>query len=323
LITGGGGFIGLHLGNRLAAGGNQVIGLDLHFPRGGGGYLHENFRPVRADFRNRGLMEEIIGGVNTVFHLAGAHLQISLPASEYWSVNVHSLGPLLDLADRAGVRRFVHVSSVGVYGNLAAWPADEETPCNPASIYGETKLAGEVEVRKYCEKTGFQAVIVRPAWVYGPGCPRTLKLYNTLRKRRFVMVGAGRNLRHPVYIKDMVDALILAARSGSAAGQTIVIGGERAVTTEELVGSFCSVLGLPKPKIKLPMKLGEVIATGLETVFTLTGKEPPFSRRSLEFFSTNNSFDISKAKKFLGFHPSFTLEEGLKETREWLEKAQR
>ncbi|NIV14933.1 MAG: NAD-dependent epimerase/dehydratase family protein, partial [Aliifodinibius sp.] len=66
---------------------------------------------------------------------------------------------------------------VGVYGNLENWPANEESECLPQSIYGETKLAGEREVKKFSEETGFPVVIIRPAWVYGPGCPRTLKIY--------------------------------------------------------------------------------------------------------------------------------------------------
>ena len=105
----------------------------------------------------------------------------------------------------------------------------------------------------------------------------------------------------------------------NAVGETFIIGGNQTVTTRELLDSFCSVLELPKIKFKLPMMLGKLMTSGFETVFALAGKEPPVSRRSLEFFNTNNAFDISKAKQLLGFQPAFTFDEGLRDCRGWLE----
>ena len=124
---------------------------------------------------------------------------------------------------QADVSRFVHVSSVAVYGNLKQLPANEKTPCKPQSVYGDTKLAGEAAVRKFWEETGFPVVIIRPAWVYGAYCPRTLKIYRALRKGRFVTIGNGENLRHPLYIADMIEALRLAMEAESAVGELFII----------------------------------------------------------------------------------------------------
>jgi nucleoside-diphosphate-sugar epimerase len=110
---------------------------------------------VTGDFREKERMEELLRGVDVVFHLASAHLQVSLKESEYWDINVHSLPALLELARRSGVQRFVHCSSVGTFGNLSQWPANEESLCRPQSIYGETKLAGEDAVLKFYERPGF------------------------------------------------------------------------------------------------------------------------------------------------------------------------
>jgi nucleoside-diphosphate-sugar epimerase len=317
-VTGAGGFIGYHLSNFLASKGHTVIGVDLHYPRHSEGGYQNGFRAVTSDFRNWDLLEDLAQGVDIVFHLASAHLQTNLPDSEYWDINVHSIRPLMKFAFENGVRRFVHVSSVGVYGNLDAWPADETTSCKPQSIYGETKLAGEAEVMKFSAEYGFPVVILRPAWVYGAGCPRTLKIYRTLRKGRFIMIGSGDNLRHPVYISDMLSAFFLAMDSESAVGETFIIGGDRAITTAELVETFCKVFVLPKPGIKIPLSLGKVIVSGVETLFYLVRMDPPLSKRSLEFFHTNNSFDILKAKNTLGFSPRYSFEEGLNETQQWL-----
>jgi nucleoside-diphosphate-sugar epimerase len=319
LVTGAGGFIGGHLCSDLISRGYRVVGIDLKHPQNQSGGKQNGLRAIAGDFRNQGLMKELLDGVDIIFHLAGAHLQINLSDSEYWNVNVHSLAPLLQTAHQNGVKRFVHVSSVSVYGNLKNWLADETTPCKPFSIYGETKLAGEAEVKKFGREKGFPFVILRPAWVYGPGCPRTLKIFRAIRKHRFAMIGGGHNLRHPLYILDMLSSFHLAMESESAEGETFIIGGNGAITTRELIEIFCKVLNLRRPKIRLPMTLGNVIAAACESFFGLIKREPPISKRSLEFFQANNSFNITKAQKLLDFQPKFSFEEGLKDCRAWLE----
>jgi dihydroflavonol-4-reductase len=318
LVTGAGGFIGCHLGNYLGDQGFEVVGLDLHFPANGAGEGSPRFLAVTGDFRELGKMDELLRGVDVVFHLASAHLQVSLRESEYRDINVHSLPDLLEAARSNGVQRFVHCSSVGVFGNLSQWPAGEESPCRPQSIYGETKLAGENEVRKFYERTGFPVVIIRPAWVYGPGCPRTRKLYNALAKRRFFMIGKGENMRHPIFISDMTAAFSLAMKSEEAIGELFIIAGPMAITTREMVDAFCRVFKLPKPHIQLPYSVGLALARQAETISGWLKKEPMFSRRSLEFFDTNNAFDITKARNLLGFEPEVNFDAGLKASERWL-----
>lgn len=315
LVTGAGGFIGYHLANHLAESGYRVIGIDIHFPADS---KQIHFEKIETDFRDWEVMKDLMVGVDVVFHLASAHLQISLDESEYWDINVNSLKPLLELARKNNIKRFIHVSSVGIYGNLKTWPADEESECNPQSIYGETKIAGEAEVLNFSQKTGFPVVIIRPAWVFGPGCPRTLKIYKTLQKKRFVMIGDGQNLRHPVFIRDMLQSFLLAMENEEAVGKTFIIGGDRPITTNELIKGFVNILNTPEPIIRIPYSLGKTIAHASERIFKIIKKEPPISTRSLEFFDTNNAFDITKARKLLNFNPKFSYEDGLRESSEWL-----
>lgn len=310
LVTGAGGFIGYRLCRHLAQTGHQVTGIDLRYP---GEVEQAPFVAERGDFRDEGLMNILLEGVDAVFHLASAHLSIRLDDREYWDINVHSLPRLLHQSRRAGVRKFIHVSSVGVYGNLAEWPADEHTDCRPQSIYGETKLAGEAAVRQFCEKSGLPAVILRPAWVYGPTCPRFQKLCRTLKKGKFVFVGSGGNLRHPLYIADMLQALELALNHTRADGETLIVGGEQALPTRTIVERICETMQIPKPRFRIPYSLGKVLALTVEGTSRLIRIEPPVSRRTLEFFDTNNAFDITKAKRLLGFAPRYRFEEGVRE----------
>jgi nucleoside-diphosphate-sugar epimerase len=323
VVTGAGGFIGYHLANALAADGRQVVGVDLRFPEPHGPLGAPRFARVVADFRDAASIEPALRGAEVVFHLASAHLQVSLSDAEYWDVNVHSLPALLQRAREAGVTRFVHTSSVGVYGDVGSTLADETTTPRPQSIYGETKLAGEKAVLEFARHHGMDVVVLRPAWVYGPGCSRTAKLQRALRSRRFLMIGAGRNLRHPLYIADMVAAFRLAASAGGAAGELLVIAGERAVTTRELVETFCAAFALPPPVIRVPYAVGVVTATVAEAFCGAVGREPPVSRRTLEFFDTNNAFDISRARACLGFTPRYSLLDGLRATRDWMALAER
>jgi nucleoside-diphosphate-sugar epimerase len=318
VVTGAGGFIGYHLANALAADGHVVAGIDLHFPDPDGALGPPRFLPVTGDFRDAAVIERALDNAHVVFHLASAHLQVSLPETEYWDVNVHSLPTLMSRARQAGVSRFVHTSSVGVFGDVGAAPATEDTPPRPQSIYGETKLAGERAALEYGRAHGLDVVALRPAWVYGPGCPRTSKLCRALRKRRFVMIGAGRNLRHPVYIDDMIGAFRLAAMHPAAIGQTYIIAGDSPVTASELVQAFCTIFGYPKPAVRVPYAVATALAATTETMCDLIGREPPFSRRTLEFFDTNNAFDISRARSGLGFAPRYSLPTGLAAMREWV-----
>jgi dihydroflavonol-4-reductase len=321
VVTGAGGFIGYHLANALAAEGGSVAGIDLHFPDTRGPAGPPRFTPITGDFRHTDTMKRALEGATVLFHLAGAHLQVSLPESEYWDVNVHSLPKLFDVARQVGVSRCVHTSSVGVFGDVGTTPATEETPPRPQSVYGETKLAGEKAAIDYGREHHFDVVALRPAWVYGPGCPRTAKLCRALRRRRFVMIGTGHNLRHPVYIDDMIEAFRLAAVRPDAAGKTFIIAGERPVTTRELVDAFCAAFGFPRPAVNVPYAIAAMLATAIESACGLIGREPPISRRSLEFFDTNNAFDISRAREGLGFVPRYPLLQGLSAMRGWVAAA--
>lgn len=310
LVTGAGGFIGSQFCRHLAQAGYRVTGIDLRYPADAG---QAPFVATQGDFRDDRLMKGLLEGIDAVFHLASAHLSIRQDDREYWDINVHSLPRLLHQSRRAGVRKFIHVSSVGVYGNLAEWPADEQSVCRPQSIYGETKLAGEAAVRQFCEKSGLPAVILRPAWVYGPTCPRFQKLYRTLKKGKFVFVGSGGNLRHPLYIADMLQALELALNRDGADGELLIIGGEQALPTRMIVDRICEAMEIPKPRYRIPYSLGKMLALTVESTSRLIHIEPPVSRRTLEFFDTNNAFDIAKAKRLLGFAPRYSFEEGVRE----------
>jgi nucleoside-diphosphate-sugar epimerase len=104
----------------------------------------------------------------------------------------------------------------------------------------------------------------------------------------------------------------------AALGELFLIGGPKAITTNELIEGFCTAMGVSTSITRIPYWLGKTMASVIESLCSLTKIEPPLSRRTLEFFDTNNAFDITKAKKLLGFEPKFSLVDGLKDCLTWL-----
>jgi nucleoside-diphosphate-sugar epimerase len=318
LITGGGGFVGSHLVDSQLAQGHRVLTVDLNAERLGHMVDHPNLQVVEGDITAQALIKRLVSGVDVVYHLASAHLDVTLSKDYYWQVNVKATEDLLHAAQAAGVRRVVHCSSNGVIGDVQEPPADEMTPCKPTNVYEQTKLAGEIKALQVGRHTGLSVVVARPAWVYGPRCPRTQKLFRTIGQGRFVMVGNGETLRHPIYVSDAVRGLELCAEAENASGQVYLLAGETPVTVETVVREIANLLGVRPPAIRLPLWLGKWAGYSLQIAFKPLGRQPPFSRRSVDFFVKNNAYDISKARLDLRFEPQVDLRTGLTRTRDWL-----
>ncbi|MGB5513272.1 MAG: NAD-dependent epimerase/dehydratase family protein [Thermoanaerobaculia bacterium] len=322
LVTGAGGFIGSHLTEALLEAGRAVRALDLNLDRIQHLALTPNLQALTCDIRDKKAVDKALAGVCTVFHLAAAHLGASTPDTEFQQVNVDAVKNLVSTANRAGVQRFIHCSSVGVFGRIENPPADETTICRPELTYERTKLEGEKSVLEQGKSGELQVVVLRPVWVYGPGCGRTEKLFRAISKGRFVVAGRGRTLRHCIYIRDMVDASLLAETSLAASGEVIIVGDQEATTVRDLVDKIAKITGARPPR-SVPLGLLWAAAVTAEAAFLPLGKEPPISRRSLRFFTGNTAFSTERARSLLGFEPRYDLTRGLAETHELLGWAHR
>lgn len=322
LITGGAGFIGSHLVDSRLAHGHHVRVVDLHLGWLKAALPHPRLEVVQGDIRDARLVEWAVADMDVVYHLASAHLDVSLRPSDYWQINVQATTGLMEMAQAAGVRRVVHCSSVGVMGDVKHPPADESSPLHPTNLYEQTKLAGEIAAREVARRAGLPVVVARPAWVYGPRCPRTAKLLRAIRKGRFVVFGTGRTLRHPLYVTDAVRGLELCAEVDGAPGEVYILAGESAVSVETLLQTAAEVLQASSPRLRLPAGLGLLMGSALETAFKPLGKSPPFSRRSMDFFLKHNAYDTRKAQHQLGFRPEVDLRSGLSASWRWLNGGQ-
>lgn len=323
LITGAGGFIGSHLVDSQLEKGFDVRAVDLHLELLRHADANPRLEAVRGDITDAKLVKALVSGVDVVYHLASAHLDVALSDEHYRRVNVDATLHLLECAKDAGVQRFVHCSSVGVIGDVENPPADETAECHPTNIYEKTKLEGEKAVLKFAQRTGFPVVVARPAWVYGPRCPRTEKLFRTISKGRFPIFGDGKNMRHPIYISDAIRGLELCAETQNVDGEVFIIAGDAPVESRELVNVVSRELNVHTPKIHLPIVLGKWAGLAIESTFRLIGRRPPFSRRSMDFFLKHNAYDIGKARRKLNFHPKVDLHTGIHKTIASINKSTR
>ena len=317
LVTGAGGFIGSHFAPYLARLGWQVRAVDIHAPP----------QPLAPgvdfrvlDIRDAEALAKVIDAVDYVFNLASVHLDVHASLEQFEAVNVKALEKLVELCAEAKVRRLIQVSSVGVYGHVTAPPAREDAPLNPENLYERTKMAGEQAARRVAERLGMDVVVIRPSWVYGMGCPRTQKLIRSLRTGRFFYIGPGRNLRHPIYIDDLMNALVLAAEADTTvAGKTFNIAGPSWMTVEQMVAGFADAIDVRAPSFHAPRWLGLAVGWTAERISSVVGVEPPVSRRTLAFFENDNAFDIAAARSALGFEPKVDLTSGVREVASHLQ----
>lgn len=314
LVTGAGGFIGRHLVEAQLQLGRRVIAVDVNVAPLADLSNAAGLKIVEADIRATSIMTEFMKDTEIVFNLAAAHLEVAVDDAHFQAVNVDALRSLLQSASSMGVRRFIHCSSVGVYGPLSELPADEQTPCNPDIAYERTKLQGEEIVRSVELSGNMQAVIIRPSWVYGPRCPRTMKLIRTIARKRFFYVGDGLNYRHPLYIDDLMRAFELATTCRIQRAETLLVVGPSAVTVREIVEVIMGILHIQYRPISLPEPLVAAGCEILEKVFVAVKRQPPFTTRSLKFFTESSAFAADKAERILGFEARTDLASGLSYT---------
>ena len=164
---------------------------------------------------------------------------------------------------------------------------------------------------------GHPVTVVRPVGIYGPGDTRFLKLFRSIARGRFRMIGSGRTLYHLTYVDDLIDGILRAARSPKAIGEVFTIAGPRYTTLTELVNLIADVLASPHPRGRIPFAPVYATAVVCESVCRIVGVSPPLYPRRVEFFSKDRAFDTSKARRVLGFVPQVDLESGLRRTAEW------
>ena len=318
LVTGGTGFTGSYVCEGLVERGYKVRAL----VRPNKDYTHLTnlgVELVNGDLIKKETLLAAVKDIDVVYHIAAVFREQDVPNQYFYDVNVGGTKNLLEASVEAGVRRFVHCSTVGVQGEIKNPPAKEEDPYGPGDVYQRSKVEGEKMVLKFFEdhKDEIEGVVFRPVGIYGPRDMRFLKIFKFVNSGKFMMIGKGDVLYHLTFVTDLADGIILCGEKKEAVGELFTIGGNEYLPLSEFVKLLAKVLNVSPPKRRIPV--WPVWCAGLlcEILCYPFRIQPPIFRRRVDFFIKDRAFNISKAKKMLGYKPKVDLETGLRKTAEW------
>ncbi len=311
LITGAAGFIGSNLAEALIAEGHSVVGLD-NLSQGDLRNLaacqnHERFSFHKGDIRDATLMDELISGVDTVYHMAAFKIPRYSSALDTLRVNTHGTRVVLDAAARHDVHAII-ASTSDCYGRNPAVPFHEQSDMwmGASSVkrwaYAVSKMFDEHLCYALREHSKLRFTIIRFFGGYGPhqnltwwGGPQSVFIGAALRDQELELHGDGQQTRSFTFIGDNVNGLMRCLNNDKALGQAFNLGNTREITIEGLARMIWRMAGVGEPKIK-------------RISYRTFGKYEDVMRRVP---------DISKARELLGYEPRTDLEQGLPITIDW------
>jgi dihydroflavonol-4-reductase len=318
-VTGGTGFIGSHLVDRLLAEGYTVRCLIRNDKKKG--YLEK--LPVEffvGDLFSSEALEKGISGVDCVYHVAG--VVGSRNKEGFYRQNRDGTKNVIECTSRVNPRlkKFIFVSSGAAVGPAdASSMVNETTPYHPITTYGKSKMEAELEVLKF--KDSLPITIVRPTAVYGPRDPATFDYFNTMNKGLEPLVGFKDKLISLVHSIDLVTGIILAGENSVSAGQSYFLGSERPYTWSEIGEATKKVIGRNVFRVRLPEPLVYAVAATAGLLSSFSEKPSVLNfEKGRDMVQDFWTFDSSKATRELGYHPSIPLVDGIRETVEWYRK---
>ncbi len=320
LVTGGFGFIGSHLIKSLSALGYSIRVLSRTGSKPSWIELPEVEVAV-GDLTSPDTIKGLTNGIEVIFHLAS--LKFARKPRDFFKVNAEGTMNLLKEVERngKGIKRFILCSSLAAQGpSPDGRPEDEKDPPNPVSQYGKSKLQAEMVLKDRFKHIPF--TIIRPPAVYGPGDIDLLPLFQMAKKGIFPLIGGRGRIAEICHVKDVVRALIMASESQKAVGETFLIGGDRPYSWEEVGDILSRILKRKVKKISLPYPI-TLAASCISDIAYRLGTERPFFVPRDKLREMKQRFWVcssEKARKVLGYTPTVTLEDGIRETLIWYEK---
>jgi nucleoside-diphosphate-sugar epimerase len=306
-ISGGAGFLGLHLARRLLADGHQVRTLDV-VPLDDDG-LEAAVEELRGDVRDRDAVARLVAGADVVVHAAAA-LPIQASRDTIRSVNVGGTENVLRASDEAGVRRVVFISSTAVYGVPEKHPIEEDDPLVGVGWYGESKIDAEGLSRVAAVET----TIIRPKTFIGPERLGVFEiLFDWIREgRRIYTLGKGNNRYQLLAVEDLVDAIVRAGQEAKAARETFNIGATEFGTVRADLQALIDHAGSASHLQPVPVKPAEIALRGLELL-----RVSPLAEWHYKTAHRDSFVDVTRAQSLLGWEPRLSNREALIETYDW------
>lgn len=309
-ITGASGFIGRALSDRYAADGHEVSGCDL---------VADPARSVVAgDVARPGEWQEHAAGCELFIHTAASVSLRMERAVEIWRANVLGTANALTAAERGGAQRFVHFSSVTVFGFDFPDGVDERYPVQFTFLpYPDSKIGTEQAVLQAHVEGRVRCTIIRPGDVYGPRSRVWAQIpAELIRQRRFILPGGGHGIHSPVYIDNLVDGVVLAAGSDAAVGQIFTLSDGVGVPYREFFAPYAQLLG--RRLVMLPAPVAIAVAAIVQRAARLAPGDNEINPGAARYLLRRGTYSNAKARSMLGWEPRVSVEEGLERTIAWL-----
>ena len=318
-VTGASGMVGSHLVERLAGEGRRVRCLvrrtsdtSLLAPLG--------VELVEGDVTDPPeSLRQAIGDAEVVFHCA-AMVDDWASREDMMRVNVEGVRHMLEAcADLPTLRRFVMVGSMVVFGMGPQNHLDEAAPLvHTGDNYNYTKILACELAQQYARERGVPVAICRPPYIYGPRDRQFFpRLFESLRDGVFKFIGDGNQPFTLVYVANLVQSLLLAAEKDTPPGEVFLITDGESITRRELVQLICDETGCRMPTAQAPLGVVKAVMPLIEWLAKVRGKRPIINRFKLKFMATPMTFDISKARRVLGYAPVEPPRESLRKTIRW------
>lgn len=315
-ITGANGFIGRALAERYRNEfGAEVRGMDLTADPTAG--------VVAGDVREPGAWQEHAEGCDLVLHTAAVVSMRLERAEDVWRCNVLGTRNALEAAERGGAARFVHFSSVTVFGFEFPDGVDERFPVHPNGVpYVDTKIAAEQVVLQAHAEGRMSVTVVRPGDVYGPGSRAWAVLpVELIRARRFSLPDGGRGIFSPVYVDNLVDGVAAAASAPGAAGQVLTLSDGTGIPNAQYFGRLAELAGRKLVTLPTPVALAGAAAT--RQVLRFAAADNDINPLSLRYMLRRGTYSNQKARELLGWQPRIGIDEGMDRMCTWLRETGR
>ncbi len=324
LVTGATGFIGGRLASRLAQEGHSVRCL-VRESSDTSQLDQLNVQIAVGDLTSARSLTRAVEGCRHVFH-CGALVTDWATKQEIARTNVEGTRSLLEASVGASVQRFIHFSTTDVYGYPDAAAVDESYAAGGfRNWYAQTKLDAEGEVRRFEAAHALDAVILRPATVYGPGSTDVVgEIARAIRARNMLLVDRGRAVAGLCYVENLIDAAVLAVGHEAAPGHAFNVSDGLSVTWKEFTDGLAEGLGCSTVRWSMPYWLANGLGFSLEHGYRLlrrtTGLQAPplLSRQAVQVLGNNQDFSNRRARELLGWEPRVDYSDGLEATIAWL-----
>jgi len=319
LVTGASGYIGSNLIKKMSRRGMKTRALVRQTSNIQGLSELENIEIFYGDVTDISSLEKAVGGCDMVFHLA-ACVEDWGAYKKFYEVNYLGTKNILSASIKAGIKKFIYVSSLGVLDLSGSGVIREDHPYGHFSgHYCRSKAEAEKLVMRY--RDSISTVIFRAPAVFGPeDFLFAWKALNLARKHLLFVIDRGKGIFPYIYIDNLIEAVLLAAQKEQAIGEIFNITDGTNISVGQFFNHFNHLVGKGEIRISLPYPVAWNLALLLDIFNKLTGKTPLLSWTALEFLTLRCQFDISKIREKLGYEPSVSLKEGMERVKLWWEE---